>query len=122
SRLSARKGFPRERHGDNMNRKLRIALPIVAGAAVLAPLAPMATAGDSTADAGAKSQAREAKADVGANAKISRNTVIKRAKTWLTAVDGHQVPYSQSKTFKGYRTDCSGYVSMALKYGKPGTN
>ncbi|OEU85602.1 hypothetical protein DB35_13680 [Streptomyces abyssalis] len=105
-----------------MNRKLRIVLPMVAGAAVLAPLAPMATAGDSPAGTGGKSQAREAKADAGAEAAISRDTVIKRAKTWLTAVDGHQVPYSQSKTFGGYRTDCSGYVAMALKYGKPGTN
>lgn len=94
---------------------------MVAGAAVLAPLAPMATAGDAPADSGSRTQAH-AKADTGAKAGISRDTVIARAKTWLTAVDGHQVPYSQSKTFQGYRTDCSGYVSMALKYGKPGTN
>ncbi|NLU71936.1 C40 family peptidase [Streptomyces sp. HNM0575] len=103
-----------------MNRKMRIVLPIVAGAAVLGSLAPLATAGDAPADAGAKASA--AKADAGTKGAISRDTVIARAKTWLTAVDGHQVPYSQSKTFQGYRTDCSGYVSMALKYGKPGTN
>lgn len=103
-----------------MNRKMRIAIPVAAGAAVLASLAPMATAGDAPADKGAKVSAAKA-ADAGTKA-ISRDTVIKRAKTWLTAVDGHQVPYSQSKTFQGYRTDCSGYVSMALQYGKPGTN
>ncbi|OEV08148.1 NlpC/P60 family protein [Streptomyces sp. Amel2xB2] len=102
-----------------MNRKMRIALPVAAGAAALGCLAPMATAGDAP-ESGAKAHA--AKADASTTATISRATVIKRAKTWLTAIDGHQVPYSQSKTFKGYRTDCSGYVSMALKYGKPGTN
>jgi cell wall-associated NlpC family hydrolase len=103
-----------------MNRKMRIALPIVAGAAVLGSLAPLATAGDAPADS-TKTHTSAAKADAGTKA-ISRDTVIKRAKTWLTAIDGHQVPYSQSKTFQGYRTDCSGYVSMALQYGKPGTN
>ncbi|QPP06602.1 C40 family peptidase [Streptomyces bathyalis] len=105
-----------------MNRRTRIVLPMVAGAAVLASLTPMAMAGDAPAEPTAGTQARAAKADAGAEATISRDTVIKRAKTWLTAVNGHQVPYSQSKTFQGYRTDCSGYVSMALKYGKPGTN
>ena len=32
------------------------------------------------------------------------------------------MPYSQSKTHNGYRTDCSGYASMALALGKPGLN
>ncbi|MFC4493720.1 NlpC/P60 family protein [Streptomyces ovatisporus] len=102
-----------------MKRITRTVLPIVAGAAVLAPFAPSAIAGDSTEQPQAK---KSVSSDAGTKAAISRDTVIKRAKTWLTAVDGHQVPYSQSKTFGGYRTDCSGYVSMALKYGKPGTN
>ncbi|SCK31023.1 NlpC/P60 family protein [Streptomyces sp. WMMB 322] len=105
-----------------MNRRTRIVLPVVAGAAVLASLTPMAVAGETPAGSAAGTQARETKAEAGTQASISRNTVIKRARTWLTAIDGHQVPYSQSKTFRGYRTDCSGYVSMALKYGKPGTN
>lgn len=95
---------------------------MVAGAAVLASLAPMAVAGDAPAESAGTTKAQETKADAGTQATISRATVIKRARTWLTAVNGHQVPYSQSKTFRGYRTDCSGYVSMALKYGKPGTN
>lgn len=48
---------------------------------------------------------------------------FKRAAAWLTANNGHQVPYSQSKTWKdGYRQDCSGYVSMALNLGAPGPN
>src|SRR4051794_32856201 len=94
-----------------MNRRMRVVLPMVAGAAVLASLAPMAIAGDAPADSGSAAQPREATADAGTAAAISRDTVIKRARTWLTAIDGHQVPYSQSKTFRGYRTDCSGYVA-----------
>lgn len=101
-----------------MKRITRTILPIAAGVAVLAPLAPSATAGGTAEETKAK---KSVSRDVDAQA-ISRDTVIKRAKTWLTAVDGHQVPYSQSKTFGGYRTDCSGYVAMALKLSKPGTN
>ncbi|MFP3988242.1 peptidoglycan-binding protein [Streptomyces sp. E11-3] len=53
---------------------------------------------------------------------ISRKEVLRRAKTWLTAYNGRQVPYSQGSNFRGYRQDCSGYVSMTLGLGKPGTN
>lgn len=35
--------------------------------------------------------------------------VITNAKTWLNP----PVPYSQTAYHNGYRTDCSGYVSMA---------
>lgn len=42
---------------------------------------------------------------------ISRSEVISRAQTWVAA----QVPYSQQAYHGGYRTDCSGFVSMALK-------
>lgn len=51
-----------------------------------------------------------------------RRRVLERAATWLTANSGKPVPYSQSRYFQGYRTDCSGYASMALELGKPGTN
>ncbi|MFF4098618.1 hypothetical protein [Streptomyces sp. NPDC001903] len=44
---------------------------------------------------------------------ISRSTVIARAKTWVDA----EVPYSQSAYRDGYRTDCSGLVSMAWNLG-----
>ncbi|QEU79655.1 C40 family peptidase [Streptomyces subrutilus] len=44
---------------------------------------------------------------------ITRSTVIARAKTWVDA----QVPYSQSDYRDGYRTDCSGLVSMAWNLG-----
>ncbi|MEV5550896.1 hypothetical protein AB0L35_32980 [Streptomyces sp. NPDC052309] len=56
-------------------------------------------------------------------AKSTRQQTLQRARTWLTANGGRQVPYSQSKTWKdGYRQDCSGYVSMALRLAKPGPN
>lgn len=41
-----------------------------------------------------------------------------RAAVWVK----HDVPYSQSATFDGYRTDCSGYVSMAWGLARPGLN
>jgi hypothetical protein len=42
-----------------------------------------------------------------------RRTVIDRAFTWWDA----QVPYSQSRYYRGYRTDCSGFISMAWQLG-----
>ena len=42
-----------------------------------------------------------------------RLTAIQRGFTWLDA----NVPYSQSRSYKGYRTDCSGFVSMAWNLG-----
>ncbi|GLZ29498.1 hypothetical protein Lesp02_16880 [Lentzea sp. NBRC 105346] len=52
------------------------------------------------------------------NRKISRGEILARSRTWLTA----RVPYSQSHCFTNkygeYRTDCSGFISMAwgLRY------
>jgi hypothetical protein len=58
-----------------------------------------------------------------AAATISRDTMINRAKTWMTANNGKPVPYSMERVWKdGYRQDCSGFVSMALALGKPGLN
>jgi hypothetical protein len=55
--------------------------------------------------------------------KSTRAQTLKRARTWLTANHGHQVPYSQTKRWKdGYRQDCSGYASMALGLAAPGPN
>ena len=39
---------------------------------------------------------------------ITRDAVLTRAQAWVDS----PVPYSQSKYHLGYRTDCSGYVSM----------
>ncbi|MDN3023504.1 peptidoglycan-binding protein [Streptomyces sp. S.PB5] len=58
-----------------------------------------------------------------AAATLSPDTMINRARTWLTADNGAPVPYSMERTWKdGYRQDCSGYVSMALGLGAPGLN
>jgi hypothetical protein len=96
-----------------MKRLTKSLLPALASAALLLPLAPAASAA-----AGVHHHAAATKSA----AAISRDTVINRAQTWLTADNGHQVPYSQTATFGGYRTDCSGYVSMALELPKPGPN
>ncbi len=44
---------------------------------------------------------------------ISRNDVLTRAQRWVDSPVG----YSQAKRHLGYRTDCSGYVSMCWKTG-----
>ncbi len=44
---------------------------------------------------------------------ISRNSVLARAQNWVDS----PVRYSQAKRHLGYRTDCSGYVSMCWKTG-----
>lgn len=44
---------------------------------------------------------------------ITRDTVLSRAQRRIDA----PVPYSQSKYYAGYRTDCSGYVSMCWQTG-----
>jgi NlpC/P60 family len=93
-----------------MTRPVRLLVPLALGASVLVPLA-------GTADA-----VPAAHPAVVQPAAYSPATTISRAKTWLTAINGHQVPYSQTTTYQGYRTDCSGYVSMALKLAKPGPN
>ncbi|MBK1786523.1 GH25 family lysozyme [Prauserella cavernicola] len=45
------------------------------------------------------------------SAAITRDEVIERAKTW----SDDPVPYSMENYQDGYRTDCSGYVSLAWK-------
>ena len=42
-----------------------------------------------------------------------RREVVERAFTWWDA----KVSYSQSRYYKGYRTDCSGFISMAWETG-----
>ncbi|MGW2043726.1 FG-GAP repeat domain-containing protein [Streptomyces sp. NPDC001858] len=54
-----------------------------------------------------------APAATAAAAPITRSAVIARAKTWVDA----QVPYDQNGYRDGYRTDCSGMVSMAWNLG-----
>lgn len=47
---------------------------------------------------------------------IARSTILARGQVW---VDNH-VPYNQQGTYDGYRTDCSGYVSMCWGLARPG--
>ncbi len=94
-----------------MRKPVRLLLPMVIAAAIAAPFPGTAVA----------APAHAAPSVVHPNA-YSPATTIARAKTWLTAINGHQVPYSQTTTYGGYRTDCSGYASMALSLAKPGPN
>jgi len=47
---------------------------------------------------------------------VSRQTMIAKGQDWVNK----HVPYSQEKTYDGYRTDCSGFVSMCWELAKPG--
>ena len=51
--------------------------------------------------------------DVGTAFAITRNQVIARAQVWID----NAIPYSQRAYFQGYRTDCSGFASMAWGTG-----
>ncbi|WP_168221138.1 transcriptional regulator [Actinomadura sp. WMMA1423] len=52
---------------------------------------------------------------------ISRNDVLMRAQSWHPH-GPERVPYDQNAGYQGYRTDGSGYASMALGLPKPGPN
>jgi len=45
---------------------------------------------------------------------ITRAKVLERARVWVKK----KVSYSQYRHYKGYRRDCSGFVSMAWKLGR----
>ncbi|MGW4893729.1 hypothetical protein ACWEQL_15910, partial [Kitasatospora sp. NPDC004240] len=48
--------------------------------------------------------------------RITRSEVISRAASWV----GRGLEYSWNNTYQGYRTDCSGYASMAWHLDTPG--
>ncbi|MFI6509495.1 hypothetical protein ACIBCT_17965 [Streptosporangium sp. NPDC050855] len=50
---------------------------------------------------------------------VTRAEVVARAKTWKPGT-AQRVPYSQTGLHGGYRTDGSGYASMALRLAAPG--
>ncbi|WP_165978227.1 helix-turn-helix domain-containing protein [Actinomadura darangshiensis] len=52
---------------------------------------------------------------------ISRHDVIARTRSWHPH-GPKRVPYDQTAGYQGYRTDGSGYASMALGLPKPGPN
>lgn len=88
------------------------------GATALAGLAAVATvgAGALTSPAGAS----PASASVITPA-ISASQVFANAETWHPHT-ASRIPYSQTAYHNGYRTDCSGYASMALGLATPGLN
>ncbi|MFC4494252.1 peptidoglycan-binding protein [Streptomyces ovatisporus] len=105
-----------------MGRRARIyAATAVAGAVtVLVGVVVPASFADAPS-AAARTAAAEQKQN--AAAELSPEEMLRRAATWLTANNGSQVPYSQTKTWSdGYRQDCSGYVSMTLGLWKSGPN
>ncbi|MFC4537059.1 hypothetical protein [Sphaerisporangium dianthi] len=81
----------------------------------VASLSPGTATGALAESAVASGSGRAAAADV------TRQSVVDRAKTWNPGTP-QRVPYSQNKYHDGYRTDCSGYASMALGLNRPGLN
>jgi hypothetical protein len=100
---------------------------IIASVGALAALGAAAVGVGAVTDLTSKKAAQDpvASADIRggmtAAAAISRSQVISRALTWNPHT-AQRIPYSQSATHNGYRTDCSGYASMALGLGTPGLN
>ncbi|RJQ77725.1 hypothetical protein D5S17_15025 [Pseudonocardiaceae bacterium YIM PH 21723] len=98
-----------------MSKLLRPGIIAVGSMLSLALLAGPVSAAPAAVDTQASQEA--------AQVKVSRTEMLNRAKVWLTANGGKQVPYSMERNWKdGYRQDCSGYVSMAAKLPKPGPN
>jgi len=48
---------------------------------------------------------------------ISRTTIVARGRSWVNRA----VPYSQEVKFEGYRTDCSGFLSMCWVLSRNGS-
>jgi hypothetical protein len=83
------------------------------------------TAGDDDGDPGDEELTAETEEALSRGCSISRATIlasasgarsaaIERGFQWLDA----KVPYSQARTHAGYRTDCSGFVSMCWQTGR----
>lgn len=67
----------------------------------------------SYAGAGGCSRSRE---EILGSVSAARREALERGFSWLDA----DVPYSQAGRHDGYRTDCSGFVSMVLGLSQPG--
>ncbi|WAL74887.1 hypothetical protein OU787_27290 [Kitasatospora sp. YST-16] len=96
---------------------------LVAGILTAAPAfaadsaAPPSAAAIAAKDKGGAGQGRSvAPSQLAASTQISRSEVINRAASWV----GLGLEYSWDNTYQGYRTDCSGYASMAWHLGTPG--
>jgi hypothetical protein len=92
---------------------LSISAMAIAAATVFAPVAAQASAPAAVpvAASGATALAPA----------ISGSQVLANAETWHPHT-AQRIPYSQTATHGGYRTDCSGYASMALGLATPGLN
>lgn len=106
-----------------------VAIAVVPSLADSGPSEPTTAAAQEATDYGPEPEAdsrlvtQVSEMSTMATATLSRDTMINRARTWLTANNGGPVPYSMERNWKdGYRQDCSGFVSMALGLGKPGLN
>ena len=86
-------------------------VPILLAAACSTPAAPEAIGGKTSKVTGGSCSA--SRDDILASTSAARQAAIQRGFAWLDA----QVPYSQSKYYGGYRTDCSGFVSMCWDLG-----
>lgn len=69
--------------------------------------------GVGTVSEAASAACRISRATITSSVTGERREIVERAFTWWDA----QVSYSQSRYYKGYRTDCSGFVSMAWELG-----
>ncbi|MFD0684220.1 helix-turn-helix domain-containing protein [Actinomadura fibrosa] len=94
---------------------------LTAGAAGMALGATLKSGPDGSPASGKPTGAAPALAGGSAPAPVIRRDVIARARTWHPHAAG-RVPYDQAASFQGYRTDGSGYASMALGLPKPGPN
>jgi hypothetical protein len=74
---------------------------------------PVGDVGD-TSQSGLKVACNLARTDILASTSGGRRTAIERGFTWYDA----QVSYSQTSNYQGYRTDCSGFVSMCWELGQ----
>jgi hypothetical protein len=92
-----------------------VALGVMAAlATAVSPTTPAGANGPLPSPAGiGRRQDAAAAAPAAAMIPTKRSVAIARARTWLTAWHGGPVPYSQTQYLGGWRTDCSGYVSMA---------
>jgi hypothetical protein len=52
---------------------------------------------------------------------VTRQEVLARVRTWHPHT-AERIPYSQERFYQGYRTDGSGYASMAIGLPTPGPN
>ncbi|MEV6408975.1 hypothetical protein AB0M58_39615 [Streptomyces bobili] len=78
---------------------------------------PSAAASIAAIDKGGAGQGPSvATAQLAAGTEITRSEVIQRAASWV----GIGLDYSWDNTYQGYRTDCSGYASMAWRLATPG--